>query len=1611
MTYILPPPRARAMQEKDGGDATPNRADSKRGSAPNAKDLLPPLRTGKALKIDNDGAPPGCWTRLTRTIGALLSTFIETVRSNSIVVIPAVLLGMALLFPSAFGLPFIALFCTTLIAPGLARSIVGFVYHYTAAVSLVVYVCNLAITDSVPHQKYIGLLNQSRTQLFLTLLGYNIALVYFAVLQRQIRKEQEAEAAAVSARAASRGDLEGGLAAAPPQLEDARDAKGALSLSTESPTGPAAANLGDDLDLSATDAVARSSSANGESLQTEWLYIQPSLSRVHARLSVPSRSAAEPTLAPGYNSRYQWALEAARKGRVVVSAEPSCYFDIQIDADTGACVLWAMADAKTRLGALCAAPKGTVLQTSGSTAKLTDANKFSILERTDDDDTASYLDSLTKIQRDAHISLLEFSGGGKARGGLGKFIAVDEDKEEVVCGQPRAGRLGIFKLIRCQNGLFRIWTPAVNAPAGVYIDVLNGNSSGAVDTPLYFITNRNADQRLGVVDGGGVVMGKGRDRRFLWHLRAPQGQPKGDRSRVFIINEASGGVLSFDRDTNAAEPSPGALKSMSSTQFALALAPDVKVATNALWALRRVPPSRLADSWIDWQLAQAWIASKFEFLLIWVEVATLILMYVMACLTVDLVHAVYLTFFAIFIVFSWVRARAWLAVTIYTASVIVVLYTYQLPLCDDIHGDVPSFVGVRSINKASWAQLWPHLLLLMFSSLSWQAHGRVAETEESRRRDPELPLPRGRAASSLVVATGFVACEIVFLFVGVFLVTNNYSIFTGAYLLFALFMQLLVVFHPGTKGHRYRLRRLLFMAAIFAASFMVIQYMYQFGVLNFVNNWLDKIKMKPGQVGLIRNANLVTALAGHSVVLLVCVLQIRIYNTHYRNHPDNDALDADAEAMQQGSAAQLNAMASEASIFTPSKGDVYSFSFRTVLRFLGRVCMLHSEKGLFLAMVWTSLNNVSLFGLWRLGLALLLIALTTKADGWLCRLKTIFILITEAVVLLTMYLYNLLQNIIDPSSGTDEGGCGPPPLNSSSCPSEAILGIWHTNHFGRAVAVNVIILLLACLHSQARAQLAVVREQVRTWAKEIRGAAEPEPDHAKPEPKRLSTVPQRLLRSVIFYDQRWQPLLTVGTMLSEREECRETLKDGYTGTAASVQLFREIHNYTDLTAAAAAVAPARERKASSVGDLKVAINGGAGARDPDAISNDAGPGDAKRDNVDIFKRRSLWFRFTNNLAVRDLGEMAGHFVETWRFQLCIFMLGWALWSHRADVIGFFTLAWLVYFLRRNRTTAAWFSALERLDDQSTMPWLVCIIWFTTLLVAKYCAFIYWIRRDQDGYDQPRQNASRGEYIDYLRSKRPEMWYWFDYFSVAQGSASAESDLIIDAFLLWFLVTQFQHCLRVTRVYRRQGWKREREADTPVLDGEDDDEVSGGDGSGSSDVRADEKKGAPDLKTSIQDTGDVVTVALGSTIGEPTDNSRAAIASTIGQPIPDVGDVGNDEKKATGPVLQGVLQGESEKNPKPWFSDVKRDFTVGTELSDAFLRFWFMRWGIINKLLILAIASVRNARFNFNFSAPPSLSDRAMPRPAELLQRAQFRLHVLCTGPSQSGGKGESQSTY
>ena len=224
-------------------------------------------------------------------------------------------------------------------------------------------------------------------------------------------------------------------------------------------------------------------------------------------------------------------------------------------------------------------------------------------------------------------------------------------------------------------------------------------------------------------------------------------------------------------------------------------------------------------------------------------------------------------------------------------------------------------------------------------------------------------------------------------------------------------------------------------------------------------------------------------------------------------------------------------------------------------------------------------------------------------------------------------------------------------------------------------------------------------------------------------------------------------------MLSEREECRETLKDGHTGTAASVQLFREIHNYTDLTAAAAAVAPARERKASSVGDLKVAINGGAGARDPDAISNDAGPGDAKRDNVDIFKRRSLWFRFTNNLAVRDLGEMAGHFVETWRFQLCIFALVSPVVA-QGRPIGFFTLAWLVYFYAVIEPPAR---GSARLSVSIIHHALACVHNMVHHALGRQVLRVYLLdKEDQDGYDQPRQNASRGEYIDYLRSKRPEM---------------------------------------------------------------------------------------------------------------------------------------------------------------------------------------------------------------------------------------------------------------
>ena len=197
----------------------------------------------------------------------------------------------------------------------------------------------------------------------------------------------------------------------------------------------------------------------------------------HGRQPTHSRPRLQLTLSMGARSGAQ------RTGRRLGRA--SCYFDIQIDADTGACAV-GNGDAKTRLGALCAAPKGTVLQTPGSTAKLTDANSSHPNARM----TTTRFRTWTRSRRFSATPIPPRVLGWQSTRGLGKFIAVDEDKEEVVCGQPRAGRLGIFKLIRCQNGLFRIWTPAVNAPAGVYIDVLNGNSSGAVDAVFHHESQR-----------------------------------------------------------------------------------------------------------------------------------------------------------------------------------------------------------------------------------------------------------------------------------------------------------------------------------------------------------------------------------------------------------------------------------------------------------------------------------------------------------------------------------------------------------------------------------------------------------------------------------------------------------------------------------------------------------------------------------------------------------------------------------------------------------------------------------------------------------------------------------------------------------------------------------------------------------------------------------------------------------------------------------------------------------------------------------------------------------------------------------------------------------------
>eukprot|EP00469_Lotharella_globosa_P006415 CAMPEP_0167798864 /NCGR_PEP_ID=MMETSP0111_2-20121227/16617_1 /TAXON_ID=91324 /ORGANISM="Lotharella globosa, Strain CCCM811" /LENGTH=115 /DNA_ID=CAMNT_0007693469 /DNA_START=89 /DNA_END=432 /DNA_ORIENTATION=- len=115
-------------------------------------------------------------------------------------------------------------------------------------------------------------------------------------------------------------------------------------------------------------------------------------------------------------------------------------------------------------------------------------------------------------------------------------------------------------------------------------------------------------------------------------------------------------------------------------------------------------------------------------------------------------------------------------------------------------------------------------------------------------------------------------------------------------------------------------------------------------------------------------------------------------------------------------------------------------------------------------MFWESAFNISLFGIWRLLLILILIGFEFEPSSNLDRMKTIVILITEETYMTIMYVYNLLKNVV--GRGDDiYKNCGSPPLNEKDCPEEAILGIWITDDFGSAVSLNIVIIFLVSLYA------------------------------------------------------------------------------------------------------------------------------------------------------------------------------------------------------------------------------------------------------------------------------------------------------------------------------------------------------------------------------------------------------------------------------------------------------------------------------------------------------------------------------------------------------------------
>ncbi|GAB5357191.1 hypothetical protein AAMO2058_000352900 [Amorphochlora amoebiformis] len=882
--------------------------------------------------------------------------------------------------------------------------------------------------------------------------------------------------------------------------------------------------------------------------------------------------------------------------------------------------------------------------------------------------------------------------------------------------------------------------------------------------------------------------------------------------------------------------------------------------------------------------------------------------------------------------------------------------------------------------------------------MSWATHQHKQERDTTLVSS--LPLPNKEHVASLIVTLGFIICVVMLIIVGIFFFGHNVSILNGVYIILAFAIMVTITFYPEPIAHRLQLRRVLYFAAIYAGACLVFQYVYQFGILKPIDELLDSIRLSQNNAGISKSKNLITALAGHSIILFVVVLQIRVSNAYkakfyssVRAGRSQGSLDTEVASDPKDTVTQGDIRPAGS---RPLMMNCWELNF-WFLKLIYRMCLLHTEKGLAAAMFWASATNVSLFGLWRLLLALLLVWPEANPGGLFCRFKTILILGSEQVMLVTMFLYNLLQNIIHSHS---EDNCGPPPLNSQSCPREAILGIWAPANFGSAVSFNLLIIFLACFHGICRYELHLIirtalafvsrgrngPEQVefltRSGRSRSSGKTQTEKKntrsegdlktkfsdgkqgdgkHAdgegvlksarpkkKPQLYRLNTSSslepggisggvESLLDRTLMYDEEGQVIAKFNDLLDAPHTTAAALSSDPYITTGIIQLLLSSPNFESLYKSQVQSVQENKKKTED--------------------------NEEKPNQTEDTETEGIWISIIpGNEIIRDAAELLSHFVEMWALQISLLVLAWTLWEHRADFLGFAAMGWLLILLRKYNAGKVFFGGLRHVGEKGRV-WFACEIFWTFFLVAYYCVFIYWIEHDQNGYkDKSDQEISRNSYIDLKLSENQVFWSWLEFFGCAPRTADAVNSLTVVSILVYILIIRHRHIKRRIRI----------EVASPCveLNPEVNNTKSARAPTQGSILQADRKENKENI-IDIERGSDASRMS-GARLSVDDSKVKILMQQLDRKEWKDDLKPSDREDDLSEKPQQDKNQHMDTDSPHrdvstmPWYLNKERDYTIGEKLSDKFLLFWFRDFENINKVMVLGLGSGFFNLLNFGY---------------------------------------------